>query len=272
MTTRSFFLPREQLAASDRLLLFCESRVVVQGDNFLWQQQQIIDLLPDDSEFLLMDHDGEQFVIAHTTEDISDNVAAESRSLRSLLFNESDSDFSLAGKASQILSWYRTHRYCGVCGSRTSQYEEQKALGCANCNEHYFPRINPCAIVLVTKGREILLARSARFRSGFFSCLAGFIEVGESAEDTVLREVKEESGVDVENIRYIKSQSWPFPSQLMLGFHADYKSGEIVPEPGEIEEAAFFDVDDLPTVPSAEISVAGELIQIYVEQFRRGEI
>lgn len=272
MATRSFFLPREHLAASDRLVLFCESRVVVQGENFLWQQQQVIDQLPDDSEFLLIDHNGEQFVIAYTSKDISEHIAAESRSLRSLLFNESDADFSLAGKASQILSWYRTHRYCGVCGGQTTQYEEQKALLCNNCGEHYFPRINPCAIVLVTKGREVLLARSARFRTGFFSCLAGFIEVGESAEDTVLREVKEESGVDVENIRYIKSQSWPFPSQLMLGFHADYKSGDIVPEPGEIEEAAFYDVDDLPAVPSPDISVAGELIQIYVDQVRRGEI
>ena len=126
--------------------------------------------------------------------------------------------------------------------------------------------------MLVTRGREILLARSARYRTGFYSCLAGFIEVCESAEDTGHREVKEEAGVEVENIRYVKSQAWPFPSQLMLGFHADYQSGEIVPEPGEIEEANFYDVDDLPTVPSAEISVAGELIKMYVEQVRNGDI
>jgi NAD+ diphosphatase len=117
-----------------------------------------------------------------------------------------------------------------------------------------------------------LLARSARFRSGFFSCLAGFIEVGESAEDTVLREVKEEVGILVNNIRYLKSQSWPFPSQLMLGFIADYQSGEIVPEPGEIEEAGWYDIDNLPNVPIPGISVAGELIEHYVAQARSGTL
>ena len=117
--------------------------------------------------------------------------------------------------------------------------------------------------------REILLARSSRFRSGFFSCLAGFIEVGETAECTVHREIKEEVGILVDNVRYIKSQSWPFPSQLMLGFHADYVSGEIVVEPTELEEAAWFDIADLPSVPSAEISVAGELIQLYKEEIER---
>ncbi|MED5411126.1 MAG: NAD(+) diphosphatase, partial [Pseudomonadota bacterium] len=237
MSSRSFFLQRESLIGTDRLVLFCDNRVVVKDDNFIWQHKHVIDLLPADAEFLLIDHDGKQFIAAHTAHDISDKISADTRSLRSLLFKESDIDFSIAGKASQILSWYRTHRYCGVCGNKTSQHEDQRVLFCANCGEQYFPRINPCAIVLVTKGREILLARSARFRTGFYSCLAGFIEVGESAEDTVLREVKEEAGVEIENIRYVKSQSWPFPSQLMLGFHADYKSGEIVPEPGEIEEA-----------------------------------
>lgn len=271
MATRSFFLERTQLRKSDRLVLFQENRVIVKDDNFLWQQNQVIDRLPDDSEFLLVDHNNEQFVVVTTSADIASEFTAESRSLRSLLFKESDIDFSVAGKASQILSWYQSHRFCGVCGGKTIRHNEHRAVYCGECNEHFFPRINPCAIMLVTKGREILLARSARFKSGFFSCLAGFIEVGESAEDTVHREVKEEAGVEIENIRYVKSQSWPFPSQLMLGFHADYKSGEIVPEPGEIEEAAFYDVDNLPTVPSPEISVAGELIKLYVEQVNRGE-
>ena len=122
--------------------------------------------------------------------------------------------------------------------------------------------------MLVVDGERILLARNARYRTGFYSCLAGFIEVGESAEDTVKREVKEEVGVEVNNIRYFKSQSWPFPSQLMLGFFANYESGDIVPEPGEIEEAGWYDIDNLPKVPSAQISVAGELIEHYVRQMK----
>lgn len=270
MSSRNSFLHRDQLNTNDNLLLFWGSKVIVHNEGFLWQVDQVINSLPKGTEFLLISYKDKQFVVAQTSEDISGLLLAETISLRSLLFNESDVDFSVVGKASQVLFWYRTHRYCGICGSETLQHKEQMALLCFKCNEHYFPRINPCAIVLVTRGREILLARSARFRSGFYSCLAGFIEIGESAEQTVLREVKEETGVDVENIRYIKSQSWPFPSQLMLGFHADYKSGDIVPEPGEIEEAAFYDIDNLPVVPSPKISVAGELIRIYVERFKQG--
>ena len=123
--------------------------------------------------------------------------------------------------------------------------------------------------MLVVQGDKILLARSARFKSGFYSCLAGFIEVGETPEQTVAREIREEVGIEVENIRYSKSQSWPFPSQLMLGFYADYKSGEIVPEEEEIAEAAWYQINQLPVVPSASISVAGQLIQDYVS-WRKG--
>jgi len=272
MIDQNYFLLHEHLVESDRLILFYNNKIVIQGEEFLWRYEQIIESLPTNTEFLIVDHDDRQFVAAFFDQDISVRLAAEAKSLRSLLFKESDKDFAIAGKASQIVNWYRAHRFCGACGTPTVHHVSQRALCCPSCNEQYFPRINPCAIVLVTKGRKVLLARSARFRSGFFSCLAGFIEVGESAEETVLREVKEESGLVVHNIRYIKSQSWPFPSQLMLGFHADYKSGEIVPEPEEIDEAAFYDIDDMPAVPSPRISVAGELIEIYADQVRKGLI
>jgi len=119
---------------------------------------------------------------------------------------------------------------------------------------------------LVSRDSEILLARSSRFKSGFYSCLAGFIEAGETPEQCVAREVKEEVNLEVENIRYIKSQSWPFPSQLMLGFIADYKEGEILPDKSEIEEAAWYPIDDLPNVPKASITIAGELIDYYCDE------
>ena len=270
MSSRSFFLQRESLIGTDRLVLFCDNRVVVKDDNFIWLHKHVIDLLPADAEFLLVDHDGEQFIAAHTAHDISDKITAETRSLRSLLFKESDIDFSIAGKASQILSWYRTHRFCGGCGNPTRHHETERAVLCVQCNKQFYPRINPCAIVLVVRGREVLLARSARFRTGFYSCLAGFIEIGETAEDTVLREVREEVGISVNNIRYLKSQSWPFPSQLMLGFIAEYESGNIVLEPDEIEEAGWYDVGALPNVPLPGISVAGELIQQYTEEVKAG--
>lgn len=269
MSIRSFFLKRDQIQNDDKFVLFSREKIIVKGNSFIWGKKQVFDYLPTDSDFLLIDSNDEQFIVVDLKEDISVVLSAEKRSLRSLLFNESDVDFSVAGKSSQLLNWYRNHRYCGICGNKNSRQEEQRALRCTICDEHYFPRINPCAIVLVTRGREILLARSARFRTGFYSCLAGFIEIGESAEDTVLREVKEEVGIAIENIRYVKSQSWPFPSQLMLGFHADYKSGDIVPEAGEIEEAEFYDIDNLPNVPSPKVSVAGELIKIYIDKIKR---
>ena len=112
----------------------------------------------------------------------------------------------------------------------------------------------------------MLLAQSSRFKSNFYSCLAGFIEIGETPEQTVHREVKEEVNLQVKNVRYISSQSWPFPSQLMLGFLAEYDSGEIFPEPSEIADARWFDIDSLPNVPSEKISVAGKLIGTFIDE------
>ncbi|PCH63828.1 MAG: NAD(+) diphosphatase [SAR86 cluster bacterium] len=186
-------------------------------------------------------------------------------SLRSLLMEQGPGDFAVVGKASQLVNWYLSHRYCGSCGAKTHQPDSQQAaMQCNHCDVQYFPRINPCVIMLVSRGDKLLLARSARFKSGFFSCLAGFMEVGETPEQTVAREVMEEVGISVTNIRYIKSQSWPFPSQLMLGFYADYAGGEITPDLDEIAEADWFDPQSLPTVPSSNISIAGELINGFI--------
>ena len=122
--------------------------------------------------------------------------------------------------------------------------------------------------MLVTKGDKMLLAQSSRYKSTFYSCLAGFIEIGETPEQTVYREVKEEVDLQVKNVRYISSQSWPFPSQLMLGFLAEYDGGEIVPDPSEIADARWFDIDSLPNVPSEKISVAGKLIRTFIDEVR----
>ena len=123
--------------------------------------------------------------------------------------------------------------------------------------------------MLITKGEQMLLAKSARFNANFYSCLAGFIEIGETPEQTVHREVMEEVNVKVKNIRYISSQSWPFPSQLMLGFLAEYESGEIIPEPTEIADAKWYDIDSLPNVPSEKISVAGKLIRTFIDEVKK---
>ena len=182
---------------------------------------------------------------------------------RQLLMERGFEAFSLVGRASQWINWYRFHRFCGACGCKNEVIRNGALLFCPVCETEYYPRINPCIIVLVTNANRVLLARSSRRGAAFFSCLAGFIEPGETAEEAVAREVYEEAGIQVTNIRYVKSQPWPFPSQLMLGFYADYAGGDLNPCPEELAEAAWFDVHSLPTVPSPTISVAGQLIEEY---------
>ena len=270
MTTRGYFLDPNDLRESDRFILFNGNQVIIRGDEFVWTFEHLDVQLLHDFQLLLVEEKPSGYVAVQGTSILADQLKAENRSLRSLLFVQQDYDFSVIGKASQIIDWYGSHQFCGSCGGSTEHHEIERAVCCLKCNNRFYPRINPCAIVLVVRGRKVLLARSARFRTGFYSCLAGFIEIGETAEETVLREVKEEVGICVNNVRYIKSQSWPFPSQLMLGFIAEYESGEIEPEPEEIEEADWYDIDQLPNIPLPGISVAGELIQYYSEQVRAG--
>jgi NAD+ diphosphatase len=137
-------------------------------------------------------------------------------------------------------------------------------MRCEPCGTLNYPRIAPCVIVLVTRGEELLLARNANFPRPMYSTLAGFIEVGESVEETLVREVREEVGVEVRNLRYFQSQSWPFPNQLMLGFFAEYAGGEIVCDPSEIADARWFHHRELPMIPPG-ASVSGQLIRHYIQ-------
>ncbi|MFT4861339.1 MAG: NAD+ diphosphatase [Pseudohongiellaceae bacterium] len=267
MTLPVMFPLESQLAETDTLVVFFENKILVQSETFLWTAAAVATLSASTNSIIYIDTLlNKRYYLMRVSQNPLDKIEGELRSLRSLLFSNDELAFSIAGKAAQLEDWYKTHRYCGSCGAPNEDHIAQRAVCCTACQNHYFPRINPCAIMLVVNGDKILLARSSRFKSNFFSCLAGFIEVGETAEETVCREVKEEVGIDVENIRYLKSQSWPFPSQLMLAFIADYKSGAIVPDLEEIAEANWYHVNDLPAVPSAAISVAGELIQHYVNQ------
>jgi NAD+ diphosphatase len=164
--------------------------------------------------------------------------------------NESDERlFALAGRATQLIQWYKTHRYCGRCGVETRVHETDRARVCPDCDTHFYPRLSPSIIVLVRRGDEILLARNAHWPEGFYSTLAGFVEPGESVEQTLHREVREEVGIEIANPRYMGSQPWAFPNSLMIGYHADYLSGEISPQDGEIAEARWFHYSGLPSIP-----------------------
>ena len=200
-----------------------------------------------------------------TTEGVPSNYQVGN--LYQILGRVPDALFALAGRAQQLLAWDRENAFCGRCGESMGSHKQERARVCEPCGTLVYPRIAPCVIVLVSRGEEMLLARNANFPIEMFSTLAGFIEAGESVEECLQREVKEEVGVDVENIRYFSSQSWPFPNQLMLGFFAEYSGGEIVCEDEEIAEAHWFRADNLPNIPPVQ-SISGQLIRRHVEQYQ----
>ncbi|MEP5569370.1 MAG: NAD(+) diphosphatase [Halioglobus sp.] len=172
--------------------------------------------------------------------------------------------FALAGRAAQLLDWERDHQFCGRCGDKMQMHPQERAMRCVPCRTTNYPRIAPCIIVLVTRGEEMLLARNVNHPGGMYSTLAGFIEAGETPEETLVREVQEEVGVTVNNLRYYQSQSWPFPNQLMLGFFAEYEGGDIVCDPTEIADAQWFHPSELPLIPPS-TSVAGQLIKHHID-------
>lgn len=177
--------------------------------------------------------------------------------LRQLLSRADEAGFALLSRAAQVLTWSRNHHFCPRCGESLAQHDQDLAKHCHHCGLTQYPRLSPCIITLVTKGEYCLLAQGVRFAEVRYSTLAGFIEAGESAEAALVREVREEVGIEVSNIRYFCSQSWPFPHALMFGYFADYISGEIVPEPGEIVDARWFhytELDEAPIPPPFTIS------------------
>ena len=181
------------------------------------------------------------------------------QALRTLLGRFDELHVALASRAAQIVEWDRTHQFCGRCGTPTVVRSDERARTCSSCKLTVYPRICPAIMVLITNGREILLARKPSFATNRFSALAGFVEAGESLEQTVARESFEEVGVQVKNIRYFGSQSWPFPNTLMIAFTAEYAGGDVRPDGVEIEEARWFAPGALPDVPDG-ISISRWLI------------
>jgi NAD+ diphosphatase len=173
-----------------------------------------------------------------------------------------------AGAATQLAEWRATSRYCGRCATPTARASEDRSVRCPACGLHVYPRIAPAVIVLVRRGDEALLARGARFPRPFYSTLAGFVEVGETLEATVAREIREEVGVEVKDVRYFGSQPWPFPHSLMVGFTAAWAGGDIRPDPAEILDAQWFRADALPLIPPP-MSIARRLIEAWLADVRR---
>jgi NAD+ diphosphatase len=188
--------------------------------------------------------------------------------LRALFSVLEDAHFALAGRALQLLQWDRDHQHCGRCGAPTVPRAEERVRECPACRLTAYPRVAPAVMALVRRGRELLLGRSPHFPPGMYSALAGFVEPGETLEQCVAREVAEEVGVTVGNLSYFASQPWPFPHSLMIAFVCDWSGGEIRAQEGEIEAAGWFDVLQLPKLPS-KISIARRLIDAVSMEIRR---
>jgi len=170
--------------------------------------------------------------------------------IRQLISLWSRSQFEQASRAVQLLEWRRNHKFCSHCGHETEVHPLEYAMICPTCRYRQYPRVQPCVITIITRGEdEILLAQSVRNKGKMYGLIAGFVEVGETLEDAVRRETLEEVGLHLKNIRYLASQPWPFPSNLMLAFHAEYESGDIKLQEEEISDARFFKFDELPEIP-----------------------
>ena len=190
--------------------------------------------------------DGRPCFVARAEQHDPECVAHEIRSLYGLVPDEL---YALIGYATQILTWRETHRYCSKCGGAAKPSKTERAMICTACGFHSYPRISPSIIVAVTKWNELLMCRGHHFPAGLYSVVAGFVEPGETLEQCAAREVMEETGIEIKNIRYHSSQPWPFPHSLMVGFTADYAGGTLQIDPKEIEDAGWYTAGALPNIP-----------------------
>ncbi len=168
----------------------------------------------------------------------------------------------------QLMNWYLQNRFCGKCGSKTEEKPDERAIICPDCHAIIYPKISPAIIVTILCDNKILLAHNSNFQRNWYSLIAGYVEIGESLEETVKREVKEEVGLDIKNIRYYKSQPWPFSGSMMIGFLAEADDTQpVCPDNMEITEAKWFSRGKLPNHP-LKTSIAGEMI----DRFEKGEL
>ena len=214
-------------------------------------------------EFYLGALDGTPCFAAAVEEDALSEADLAFCGLRDLLGAMPPAELAAALRAVHLVRWDQTTRCCGRCGVRTEHKSDERAKICPGCGLVSYPQIAPAVIVAVTRGDRILLARSHRHPPGRYSVLAGFVEPGETLEEAVSREVKEEVGVELQDVRYFASQPWPFPNSLMIAFTAEWAGGEIAVDTAELAEAAWFRASEMPPIPP-KVTVSRALIDWFV--------
>jgi NAD+ diphosphatase len=225
--------------------------------------------LPVLREHYLGSLDGRDCYTVEVPKDIAPPHGMSFEGLRQVYGQMDEALYAVAGRAEEIIEWDRTNQFCGRCGVRTRTHSTERAKECPRCGFLHFPRLAPAVIVLVERGDEMLLARGRRFTTDMYSTIAGFVEPGETLEEAVVREVWEESGITVNNVRYFGSQPWPFPNSLMVGFTATYASGEIKSDNEENLDVAWFTISRLPAKLPGKISIARRLIDSFIERQTR---
>ncbi len=239
--------------------------VVVRDGQVLVLDEHPEDVAPDATRHVLGILDGAACWAIDLDGDGVPDLAGGLLPLMALYGRVDDVRWTLAGRAVQLVEWDRTTRFCGRCGTPTEPAPGERARRCPGCGLLAFPRLAPAVITLVERDGEALLAHGRSFPIPMYSCIAGFVEPGETLEEAVRREVQEEVGVELADVRYVASQPWPFPHSLMLGFEATWGSGEIRIDEHEIVHAAWFRADDLPAIPPG-LSIARRLIDDWVRR------
>jgi len=263
--------PPEKESKLQYRFLFRQSNLLVkmQGDGYTVPTSFDLTFLESKvkSKFYIGSLDGNSCYTASFPEDEAPE-GYEFVGLRQLYRKIDDGMLQAAIRAVQIVTWDETNRFCGVCGTATVKKENEFAKVCPKCGHLAYPRLSPAVIVAVTKGDKLLLARNKNFITGMYSVLAGFVEAGETLEECVKREIREEVGIEVKNIRYFGSQSWPFPHSYMLAFTAEYESGEIQVDDNEIEDAKWFGAEEIPKIPGS-LSISRRLIDWFIENNKK---
>jgi NAD+ diphosphatase len=262
-----FILPKTESSQS-LWFVFHEDRLLVKTgdtDQLIPCKRDMVDfnIVPIQKQYLGT-LDGLACYAAEISHNRNVSKTFEFEGLRQLFGRLKEELIWVAGRGYQLVDWNQNHQFCGKCGHATRDKQSERAKICPVCRLINYPRVSPAIIVAVIKNNQILLASNRRFKRGFYSVIAGFAEPGESLEECVAREVYEEVGIAVDNIRYFGSQPWPFPNSLMVGFIADYAGGQINVDKSEIINAAWYSAQNLPHLPP-KISIARQMIDWFVE-------
>ena len=262
----------EKLNEDSKLIIFCDNKILYDHkENTYSFERKDLNPIQQSGPYLCIAEVSGHFIYALEIDPqdeilgiFMDPKSIDFVDLRNILGFLDKESFLLLSRASILKLWKNQNIYCSICGSKNTFNLAEGAFECS-CNQlPKYPTISPCIITLIHDDDKILLGRSKYFPQNMYSTLAGFIEAGESAEEALVREVKEEVNVAVSNITYHSSQSWPFPSQLMLGYMCKYDAGKIVLNDAELEDAKWFSIDDLPAIPP-DASISGQLIRSYIE-------